>query len=139
MKIQDIMHKGVTSVGPETPVSQVAMKMRDLDIGALPVIDGGQLVGIITDRDVTVRAVANGKDVSALAARQVMSSNVVCCRAGDEVHQALQAMEKAQVRRMPVTDGGRELVGMISLGDIVQDHRPDLTEEVTRAVAAHHA
>ena len=138
MKIQDIMHKGVASVGPDTSLSQVASKMRDMDIGALPVIDAGQLVGIITDRDVTVRAVADGKDVSALAARQVMSRNVVCCRAGDEVHQALQAMEKAQVRRMPVTDGGRDLVGMISLGDIVAAHRPDLTEEITKAVAAHH-
>ena len=138
MKIQDIMHKGVASVGPDTSLSQVASKMRDMDIGALPVIDAGQLVGIITDLDVTVRAVADGKDVSALAARQVMSRNVVCCRAGDEVHQALQAMEKAQVRRMPVTDGGRDLVGMISLGDIVAAHRPDLTEEITKAVAAHH-
>jgi len=135
------MHKGVTTVGADAPLALVAKQMRDLDVGALPVIDGGRLVGIITDRDVTVRAVAGGEEISALTAREVMGPNVICCRAGHEVHAALAAMEKAKVRRMPVADGRQrdELDGMVSLGDIAKAHRPDLTEEMVKAVAAHHA
>lgn len=137
MRIKDIMHKGVASVAPGTALQQVARKMRDMDIGALPVMDRGDVVGIVTDRDVTLRAVAAGRQVSTLTAKDVMSREVVCCRASDDAHLALKMMEDAQVRRLPVLDGGHELVGMVSLGDIVHARRPDLTEEVMKAVAAH--
>jgi CBS domain-containing protein len=137
MKIRDIMHKGVAAVGPDTALVQIARKMRDMDIGALPVVDRGDIVGIVTDRDITVRAIAAGLDISTLAARDVMSRDVLCCRATDDAHRALRLMETAQVRRLPVLDDGHELVGMVSLGDIVHAHRSDLTEEVMKAVAAH--
>jgi CBS domain-containing protein len=137
MMIRDIMHKGVASVGPDTAVQQVARKMRDMDIGALPVVERGDIVGIVTDRDITMRAVATGLDISTLAARDVMSRDVLCCRATDDAHRALKMMETAQVRRLPVLDEGHELVGMVSLGDIVHARRPDLIEEVMKAVAAH--
>jgi len=137
MRIKDIMHKGVASIAPETLVPQIARKMRDMDIGALPVVDRGEVVGIVTDRDVTVRGLADRKDIESLAARDVMSRDVLCCQATDELHRALKSMESAQVRRMPVLDQGHELVGMVSLGDIAAAHRPDLTEEVLKAVTAH--
>lgn len=131
------MHKGAASVAPTTALEQVARKMRDMDIGALPVVDRGDIVGIVTDRDVTVRAVAAGRNLADLSAEDVMSRDVVCCRAADDAHRALKIMEDAQVRRLPVLDDGHELVGMVSLGDIVHAKRPDLTEEVMKAVAAH--
>jgi CBS domain-containing protein len=137
MKIRDIMHKGVASVGPATAVQQIARKMRDMDIGALPVVDRGDIVGIVTDRDITLRAVAPGLDLSSLAARDVMSRDVLSCRATDDAHRALKMMEDAQVRRLPVLDDSHELVGMVSLGDIAHARRPDLAAELMKAVAAH--
>jgi CBS domain-containing protein len=139
MKIKDIMHQGAVSVGPDTSIALIARQMRDQDIGAMPIVEKGKVIGIVTDRDVTVRGVADGQDLRRMAARQVMSRNVVCCKSGETVEHALKAMEEARVRRMPVTDGGDQLVGMISLGDIVAAHRPDLTAEVVHAVAAHHS
>jgi CBS domain-containing protein len=139
MKIQDIMHRGAVSACPDTSIGLVARQMRDQDVGAVPIVDKGKVIGILTDRDVTVRAVANGHNLRRTAARQVMSSDVVCCKAGETIEHALKAMEKAQVRRMPVTDGADELVSMLSIGDIVAAHRPDLTEQGVVAVAAHHA
>lgn len=137
MKLRDIMHRGVASVGPDTSVVQIARKMRDMDIGALPVVDRGDVVGIVTDRDITTRAVAAGLDVGGLVARDVMSCDVLTCRATDDAHRGLKMMANAQVRRLPILDDSHELVGMVSLGDIAQAHRPDLTEELMKAVAAH--
>lgn len=138
MKIRDIMHSGLTATGPDTPVPQVARKMRDLDIGAVPVVENGKVIGIVTDRDLALRAVADGIDAAALKAREVMSKNVVCCHATDEVESALRSMELAQVRRIPVKGEADELVGMVSLGDIVAAKALDKAQGVMQAVATHH-
>jgi CBS domain-containing protein len=137
MKIRDIMHKGVASVAPETPLPALARKMRDMDIGALPVVEEGKVVGMVTDRDIAVRAVPEGADVAVLRAGDVMSRDVLCCREGEEAHWALAAMELRKVRRMPVLSDAGELVGMVGLGDIAAAHRPDLVAEVVKAVAVH--
>jgi len=137
MKIRDIMHRGVASVAPETPVASLARKMRDMDVGALPVVEAGKVVGLVTDRDIAIRALPDRADVSGLLARDVMSRDVVCCREEEEAHWALAAMEARKVRRMPVLADSGELVGMVALGDIAAARRPDLLEEVMRAVAAH--
>lgn len=139
MKISEIMHEGVASVTPLARVSLAAKTMRDLDIGALPVVDNGRIVGIITDRDIVVRAIAEGEDPGKLPVRELMTRKVVCCRADDEAGSALKAMETAHVRRMPVLDGGQSPVGMVSLGDVASAHRPDMTDELVKAVTAHHA
>jgi len=139
MKISEIMHQGVAAVAPDARISQVAKTMRDLDIGAMPVVDNGHLVGIITDRDIVIRAVAQGEDPSRAPVRELMTRNVVSCRAGDEVSSALHAMEAAKVRRIPVLDGGDAPVGMVSLGDVACVHRADMTEELLESVATHHA
>ena len=138
MKVLDIMHRGVASVAPETSVIALARTMRDMDIGALPVTQGEHILGIVTDRDVALRAVAAGGDLSAILARDVMTRDVVCCHAGENAHQALRTMERRKVRRMPVVNDDERLVGMISLGDIAHAHRPDFTDEVMQAVSDHH-
>ncbi|MBK5199637.1 MAG: CBS domain-containing protein [Methyloceanibacter sp.] len=138
MKVKDMMHKGAEYVAPNATLEQVAKKMRDYDVGALPVCEGGKAIGIVTDRDVTIRGLANGKDISKLTAKDVMSKNVVHCRDTEDAEDALRIMEDNQVRRLPVLDEAQKLVGMVSLGDISHALSQDLTGEVTKAVSAHH-
>jgi CBS domain-containing protein len=138
MKIKDMMHKGAEYVAPSATLQQVAKKMKDFDVGAIPVCEGGKPIGIVTDRDITIRVLANGKDVSKLTAKDVMSKNVVHCRDTEEAEDAIRIMEKNQVRRLPVLNEAQKLVGMVSLGDISHALSQDLTGEVTKAVSAHH-
>lgn len=138
MKVKSAMHQGVTCVGPATPVPEIARQMRDGDIGAIPVSDDGHLLGMITDRDIACRAVANGGDIAHLTARDVMSKNVVSCREDDDLDDAVRVMKSKAVRRLPVTDGKANLVGMLSLGDVSQMAARTLSGELLRAISAHH-
>ena len=137
MKVRDLMHKGVEIMPPDTPVTKLAKKMREMDIGAIPVGSNGELVGMVTDRDITVRAVANGKDISQLTAHDVMTKGVFCCRDTARVRDVVQMMEEKKIRRVPVTDEKDHVIGMISLGDISGAGK--MTREVMKAVSAHHA
>lgn len=138
MKVEDIMHRGTICVEPTTPLKDVAKRMRDDDIGAIPVRADGQLVGIVTDRDVTCRALSDGGNVATMKARDVMTKSVVCCSADDDVEAAIEVMEAKQIRRLPVTNSEKALVGMLSLGDISHKVRKNLSGEVLRAVSEHH-
>lgn len=139
MKIRDLMHKGVETMPPDTPVTKLARKMLEKDIGAIPVGTKDQLLGMVTDRDITVRAVANGKDISTLTAQDVMTKGVVCCHDTERVRDVMRTMEAKQIRRIPVIDDNEHLVGMISLGDLSQVMPDRATGEVMKAVSAHHA
>ena len=134
MKVRDMMHKGVTCVSPDTAIDAVAKKMRELDVGAIPVAANGNLVGIITDRDITIRCVAGNEAMSKVKAKDVMTSGVVYCRDNEDVEDAVRIMEGKQIRRLPVLDEAMKIVGMVSLGDIPRD----ITGEVAKAVSAHH-
>ncbi len=138
MKVKDVMHKGAAFVAPDTLVSEIAKRMRDNDIGVMPVTADGHLVGIVTDRDITCRAVADGKDSGRLTAKDVMSGKVVCCSPDDDVAKAIKTMETKRIRRMPVTDSAENMVGILSLGDISHKVGDELSGEVLRAVSAHH-
>ena len=92
--------------------------MRDLDVGSLPVCDGGELVGMITDRDITTRAVAIGSDPTRAMVHEVMTLGVLCCSESDEVQEAALIMQKNQVRRILVLNEANELVGITSLGEL---------------------
>jgi CBS domain-containing protein len=139
MQVREIMHKGVEWVAPNTPVAVLAKKMSDRDIGAIPVGENDRLIGMVTDRDIAVRAVANGKDVSKLTARDVMTSGVIYCRDTEDVDDAARVMESKQIRRLPVINGNKRMVGMLSLGDISHAALLSTAGEVIRAVSAHHA
>ena len=104
MQVKDAMHKDAVWVEATTPVATIAAKMRDLDIGAIPVGENDRLIGMVTDRDVAIRALANGKDVSTMTARDVMSRGIVFCRDTEEVEDAVRIMEQKQIRRLPVLD-----------------------------------
>jgi len=99
MKVKDVMHKGVTCVEPTTPVKELAKRMRDSDIGAIPVCADGRLVGIVTDRDIICRAVADTGNLGKMTAQDVMTKNVVCCSPEDYIDLAIDVIEANQVRR----------------------------------------
>src|SRR5574341_1783837 len=101
MQVKDIMTRTVQTVYADTPLLNVAEKMRSHDIGMLPVWDGDALVGTITDRDITVRATANGFHPEAIRTRDIMTPNVICCFADQEVDEAREIMQENKIRRLP--------------------------------------
>jgi CBS domain-containing protein len=139
MKVESIMHKGVEWVSPDTTIAAVAKKMQQFDIGAIPVGENDRLIGMVTDRDIAIRGLANGKDPSKLTARDVMTKGVIYCRDNEDVEEAARTMESKQIRRLPVIDANKRMVGMISLGDVSRVALQEVTAEVIRAVSAHHA
>lgn len=139
MKVERAMHKKVKCVEPETPVREIARRMRVADVGAIPVQHNSTLVGIITDRDIACRAVANGADLDALHARDIMTTDVATCSAEDDIKSALSVMERKQVRRLPVVDHANGVIGMLSLGDISHKVSHDISGSLLQSVSAHHA
>jgi CBS domain-containing protein len=120
MQIRDVMTSKVSVVKPETPLSEVAKKMRDEDIGAVPVADGDKLVGMVTDRDIVTRALAETSDLSRTCARDAMSPRVLYCVEDETVADVLLNMREEQIRRLPVVNREKRLVGVVSLGDLSQ-------------------
>jgi CBS domain-containing protein len=139
MKVKDVMHRGVTWVEPDTSIREIAQMMRDGDIGSVPVGDNDRLVGMVTDRDIICRGIADGADCSTLTARDVMSKPIIYCNADDELEYALRIMEKNKIRRLPVIDDNKRLTGMLALGDISEIGGQEMAGEVMRSVSAHHA
>jgi CBS domain-containing protein len=119
MQVFEAMTPEVVSVPPETTLVDAAQAMKDLDVGPLPVCDGDRLLGMVTDRDIIVRAIAEGRDPRTTQVRDVMTSEVVCCRENDDVRHATKLMQDGQLRRLLVMNDEGRLVGIVSLGDIV--------------------
>lgn len=138
MKVKNCMHTGVQWVSPETPVKALANAMLDHDIGAIPVGENDRLIGMVTDRDIALRAVANGKDISAVTARDVMTKGISWCRDSDDVTHAVHIMQSKQIRRLPVIDKNKRMIGILSLGDLSQAASERTIVATTRAVSAHH-
>lgn len=126
MKVQDIMSSSVHSVQSVDSVAQAARSMANNDIGFLPVLDVAKLVGVLTDRDIAVRAVAAGIDPAA-AVHRIMSTDVTSCSASDEIEDVLEIMSREQVRRLPVCNSSKEVVGIVALADAAQ-RDPDKNE-----------
>lgn len=138
MKVKDAMHTGCEWVDPDTPISEVARKMKALDVGALPVGENDRLVGMVTDRDIACRGVADSRDWSTLKARDVMTQGIIYCNDSEELDDAIRIMEQKQIRRLPVINDKKRMVGILSLGDISHAAPRELTAEVMTAVSAHH-
>ena len=139
MKVKDAMHKGTEWVEATTPVATIASKMRDLDVGAIPIGEHDRLIGMVTDRDIAIRVVAAGKDAGKLTARDVMSKGIVFCRDTEDVEDAVRIMEQKRIRRLPVLDENKRMVGMLSLGDVAHCASHEISGETLTAVSAHHA
>jgi len=116
-KCREIMTRNVKTANRETSLREVAVLMREGDMGAVPVVENGKLVGIVTDRDIVVRAVAEGKDVSTVIG-DVMTTEIFASKENDFVFEAIRLMGDKQVRRIPVVNDEGELVGIIAMADV---------------------
>ncbi len=139
MKIQQAMHAGAQWVEPGTPLTTLARLMREHNIGAIPIGEDDRLVGMVTDRDIVCRGLAAGLDLNHATARDVMSKGIYYCRDSQEVADAARTMEQNKVRRLPVINQSKRLVGMLSIGDISRTNERALCGEIVQAVAAHAA
>lgn len=124
MQVREVMTTQVTTVRPDSPLTEIARIMREEDIGAVPVTDNEQLLGMVTDRDIVVRAIVEGHDGLDRTAADVMTYEVHCCGSDDDVDEVLRDMGDQQVRRLPVVDDAKRLVGIVSLGDLSREAKP---------------
>jgi CBS domain-containing protein len=136
MKLKDIMTKEVEVVHPDDSLKDAAQKMRVRDIGFLPVCDGDRLVGALTDRDIVLRATAEGTDPNTSIGRDLMSSPIVYCFDDQDVKEAAKLMEAHQIRRVAVISReDKRLVGVVSLGDIARNTTRKVSAEVLESVS----
>ena len=135
-KVREVMTDRPRAVTPDTPVSEAARLMESEDVGALPILEGDQLAGIVTDRDIVIRAVAKEKDPKGMPVREVASREVATIGPDDTLSDALKVMARAQVRRIPVVDEGNRLVGMVSQADVALEAKEkdvgELVEEISK-------
>jgi CBS domain-containing protein len=139
MKVREAMHKGVEWVGPDTPVIELAKLMREHDVGAIPIGENDQLIGMVTDRDIVCKGVAKGGfNPDRAKARDVMTPGIHCCSDDDDLAKAVRHMEQLKVRRLPVINKNKRMVGILSLGDVSGLASSDLLSEYVKSVSAHH-
>jgi len=139
MKVKEAMHRGVDWVAPDTPLTDLAKLMRKHDIGAIPIGDNDRLVGMVTDRDIVCKGLAeDGFDARRAKARDVMTPGIHCCSEDDDLAKAVRHMESLKVRRLPVINKSKRMVGILSLGDIGHSASSDLLSECVKSVSAHH-
>ena len=140
MKNSDIMTKDLVYSLPSDMVSDVAKLMKDEDIGPVRIVDdsndGKRLVGIVTDRDLALKVVGEGRDPNSTRVEDVMTGSLVTCRADDDVENAMRAMAQNQLRRIPVVDDSGQLVGIISQADVATRlNEPQSTAEVVKEIS----
>jgi len=139
MKVKQAMHKGAQWVEPNTPITQLARLMHEHDIGAIPIGENDKLIGMVTDRDIVCRCIAQGLDPKTATARDVMTAGIVYCLDKQELDDAARLMETKQVRRLPVINGKKRMVGILSLGDVYNVGPRAVSEEAMQGVSAHHS
>jgi CBS domain-containing protein len=134
VKIQDVMTRDPSTVTPETPAREAASIMRDEDVGVVPVVEGAgsrRLVGVVTDRDLAIRIVAEGRDSNTPVAEVMTASQLTTCGPDEDIDGAMDAMASEQVRRIPIIDERGSLVGIVSQADIVRKAQDDGKAERT--------
>jgi len=130
------MTRNAECIPPEATLQEAAKRMKGLDVGSLPVCDNDRLVGVVTDRDITVRCVAEGHDPRTDDVRHAMTPKVHYCFEDDDVTQAAEVMRKNRVRRLPVLNRDKRLVGIVALGDLaVEDGNEQLTGRALEGIS----
>ncbi|HEY7187092.1 MAG TPA: CBS domain-containing protein [Vicinamibacterales bacterium] len=144
MKVKDLMSTDVRTCTPETTVAEGARLMREADCGMLPVVDGGELVGVVTDRDICIALSTQDARASHLRVGAIARTNVATCAPEDDIKAALTSMTQARVRRLPVVGFGRAVMGVLSMSDILRAVEPeggtleDRVIETLQAICGHH-
>jgi len=139
MKVKQAMHKGVQWAGPGTSLEQLARLMWENDVGAIPIGEHDRLIGMVTDRDIVCRCIAKGLDPKTATARDVMTAGIVYCLDKQDLDDAARLMETKQVRRLPVINSKKRMVGILSLGDVYNAAPRAVSEEAMQGVSAHHS
>jgi CBS domain-containing protein len=136
-KVREVMTDRPRCVTLETPISEVAQLMESEDVGSLPVLEGDELAGMITDRDIVVRVIAQGKDPRGMPVREVASRELVTVYADDDLSNALKKMASQQVRRLPVVDDDNRLVGVLAQADVALEVKEkavgEMVEEISKS------
>jgi CBS domain-containing protein len=137
MQVKEVMTQGVECAGPSDTIASAAERMRDLDVGSLPVCgDNDRLVGMITDRDITIRGTAGCCQPEATAVRELMTPNIVYCFEDQDINEAAELMKEKQIRRVVVLNREKRLVGIVSLGDVAVDtHDEQLAGSTLEAIS----
>lgn len=135
MKIREMMTRSVFTVSPEDRVVEAAGLMRLHDVGVLPVLEDGKLVGMLTDRDIVLRGVADGVDLGSMRVRDAMSMGSIHVNQDQTVDEAASIMQQYQIRRLPVVDAAGTIIGIISLGDVAVDTHAGLGGKVLKDVS----
>jgi CBS domain-containing protein len=134
-QVADVMTRGVRSMAPTDTLQLAAQAMDELNVGALPVCDHERVVGVLTDRDIVVRAVAQGRPAQSTPLSEVMSGDVECVCEDDPLEEVSEKMEQHQIRRMPVLSTEGKLVGMLSLGDLAAKAHTPLAGEALAGIS----
>jgi CBS domain-containing protein len=135
MKVSEVMTREVTTVRADQTAQEAASFMLQGDAGSIPVTDDDRLIGMITDRDIAVRGIAQGRGPDT-PVRDLMSSGLICARENDEVEEVATKMSEAQVRRLPVIDESDNLVGIVSLGDLSRETEGEEAHVALEGVSA---
>ena len=134
MKISDVMTRDVQTIQPDQTAQEAARFMVSTDAGSIPVTEGDRLIGMITDRDIAVRGVAEGRGPDT-PVRDLMTDGIVCAGIDEDVDTVAQKMSDAQVRRLPVVDGEQKLCGIVSLGDLARESEGEAAHEALEGVS----
>ena len=134
-KVSDVMTGRPRAVTPHTPLTEVAELMEAEDVGSIPVVEDDRLVGIVTDRDIVVRAIAKGKDPQGMPASAVSSRELVTVSPDDDLSDALELMARHQVRRLAVTGENERLLGVVSQADVAREAKEKDTGEVVQSIS----
>jgi CBS domain-containing protein len=134
-QVRDVMTSNPTTCEPTATLVDAAKVMAREDVGPVPIVEGGKLVGLVTDRDIIIRAVAEGRDVTSTTVREVASKDLVTVTADEDLDRALQLMAQHQVRRIPVVEGDR-VVGIVSQADVARAADDEKTGEVVQQISA---
>jgi CBS domain-containing protein len=138
MKVHEIMTAHPRCIAPDNTLVEAAGLMRELDVGALPICDNDRLAGMVTDRDIVLRGTADGRDPNTATVSEVMSQGIMYVFADQEVEEAARVMEEKQIRRLPVLNREKRLVGIVSLGDVATSSSPAFSGTALRDVSQPH-
>jgi CBS domain-containing protein len=137
MQVKDVMTKGIACVDTKSSAADAAKKMKDQNVGTIMVVDSDQLKGIVTDRAIVTKAVADQQDPRQVPISKIMTTEIIGCRESDDVMDAVKTMGENKIRRMPVVNDKDQLVGVVSMADIAQEMRPcinSIFDDIAKAV-----
>lgn len=136
MNVKDVMNPKADVISPSTTLKEAAEKMERDNVGFLPVGENDELKGTVTDRDIVVRGVCKGKDVNSTSVGDIMTDKVLYCQDSQDVEEVARNMSEQQVRRLPVVDDNKRLVGVVSIGDMAQHLSADVAGKILKGVTA---